>query len=101
VTFTKDLKLVCRHDQCDLHATTDVLLRPQLAYKCSKPFVSEKDPLCCTSDFTLEELKSLCAKMDGRVNGARTPEEYVKGTPSWRTDLFSVECPKIPTIGNL
>ena len=25
VTFTKDKALVCRHSQCDLHQTTDVL----------------------------------------------------------------------------
>jgi glycerophosphoryl diester phosphodiesterase len=31
VTFTKDRQLVCRHDQCDLHASTDILGRPQLA----------------------------------------------------------------------
>ena len=26
VTFTKDTDLVCRHAQCDLHTTTDVVL---------------------------------------------------------------------------
>ena len=97
VTFTKDLHLVCRHAQCDLHTTTDVLLRPDLAPKCSAPFEPGKDPLCCTTDFTLDEIKTLCAKMDGYVPGAQTPEEYVKGTPGWRTNLYSYECPKIPT----
>jgi len=28
VTFTKDRQLVCRHAQCDLHTTTDILARP-------------------------------------------------------------------------
>lgn len=35
VSFTKDLGLVCRHDICDLHTTTDILLRPELAAKVS------------------------------------------------------------------
>lgn len=35
VSFTSDLGLVCRHDICDLHTTTDILLRPQLAAKVS------------------------------------------------------------------
>ena len=37
VTFTNDRQLVCRHDQCDLHTTTNILLTP-LAAKCSQPF---------------------------------------------------------------
>ena len=37
VTFTSDGQLVCRHDQCDLHTTTNILLTP-LASKCSVPF---------------------------------------------------------------
>ena len=28
VAFTKDRQLVCRHAQCDLHTTTDILARP-------------------------------------------------------------------------
>ena len=34
VTFTKDGQLVCRHDQCDLHTTTNILVTP-LAAQCS------------------------------------------------------------------
>ena len=37
VTFTKDLELVCRHSQCDLHTTTDVVTRPDLNSKCTTP----------------------------------------------------------------
>ena len=37
VTFTKDLELVCRHAQNDLHTTTNILLTP-LAAKCTHPF---------------------------------------------------------------
>jgi glycerophosphoryl diester phosphodiesterase len=36
VTFTRDKELVCRHSQCDLHTTTNIL-DTQLAGKCSKP----------------------------------------------------------------
>src|SRR5258708_10315624 len=43
VTFTKDRQLVCRHSQCDLHTTTNILSVPALAAKCSQPF-SPADP---------------------------------------------------------
>jgi glycerophosphoryl diester phosphodiesterase len=93
VTFTKDLELVCRHSQCDLHTTTDVLLTP-LASKCTRAFVGasedgrrKADALCCTSDFLLEEFRTLRGKMDSFDANARTPEEYTGGTKAWRTDL--------------
>ena len=38
VTFTKDKALVCRHSQCDLHTTTNILYIPALANKCTTPF---------------------------------------------------------------
>ena len=36
VTFTKDRQLVCRHSQCDLHTTTNILAIPALAAKCTQ-----------------------------------------------------------------
>ena len=96
VTFTKDQELVCRHSQCDLHTTTNVLAIPELAAKCSAPFApydsltgKAASATCCTSDFTLAEFKSLCGKMDGFNPKARTPEEFLGGTPSFRTDLYA------------
>lgn len=95
VTFTKDKALVCRHAQNDLHATTNILLTP-LASKCSAPFKpydpDKKTPAtaeCKTSDITLAEFKTLRGKMDGFNPMAQTPEEFVAGTPNWRTDLYS------------
>ncbi|USE70210.1 glycerophosphodiester phosphodiesterase [Pseudoalteromonas maricaloris] len=96
VTFTKDKTLVCRHAQCDLHATTDILLQPKLASKCRQPF-TPADPdsgklasaQCCTSDITLAEFKQLRGKMDGVNTQATTVAEFVKGTPNWRTDLYA------------
>src|SRR5437879_7511352 len=38
VTFTKDRQLVCRHSQCDLHTTTNILSVPELAAKCTQGF---------------------------------------------------------------
>ncbi|TNE37874.1 MAG: glycerophosphodiester phosphodiesterase [Alphaproteobacteria bacterium] len=98
VTFTKDRQLVCRHSQCDLQATTDILAHPDLAAKCSEPF-SPADPSlgtkarakCCTSDITLAEFKSLRAKMDGSNPKATTVEEFMKGTPDWRTELYGTD----------
>jgi len=96
VTFTKDRQLVCRHSQCDLHTTTDILARPELAAKCTRPFTpanpaagAKADAMCCTSDLTLAEFKSLRAKMDAGNADATTVEAYMDATPSWRTDLYA------------
>ena len=96
VTFTKDKQLVCRHSQSDLHTTTDVLAHPDLAKKCTVPFVpanpttGEKAKAeCRTSDFTLAEFKMLKGKMDGSNPMATSIDEYMKGTPAWRTDLYA------------
>lgn len=99
VTFTKDKELVCRHSQCDLHTTTNILATP-LAKKCSQGFtpaqfdkegnlVKEASAKCCTSDITLEEFKTLKGKMDAGNKYAKTVEEYMDSTPSWRTDLYT------------
>jgi glycerophosphoryl diester phosphodiesterase len=102
VTFTKDKELVCRHAQNDLHTTTNILLTP-LAAKCTKPFTpfdpSTKTPAsaeCRASDITLAEFKSLRGKMDGFNPKALTAQEFMAGTPAWRTDLYSG-----PTSGTL
>lgn len=100
VTFTKDKELVCRHSQCDLHTTTNIL-DTELANKCSEPFVpAEYDPAtgemispasakCCTSDITLAEFKTLQGKMDASDSKATTVKEYMGGTANWRTDLYA------------
>jgi len=99
VTFTKDKELVCRHSQCDLHTTTNILDSP-LGGKCTRPFtpaqfdaagdlVQEASAQCCTSDITVEEFKSLRGKMDSFNPAATSVAEYLGGTPNWRTDLYS------------
>lgn len=96
VTFTRDRELVCRHSQCDLHTTTNILAIPELAAKCSEPF-TPADPaagtpasaMCCTSDITLAEFKMLQGKMDAFNPRATTVEEYLSGTANWRTDLYA------------
>jgi glycerophosphoryl diester phosphodiesterase len=107
VTFTKDAELVCRHSQCDLHTTTDIVTHPNLNAKCTQPFqpavyddagnlITPATAQCCTSDITLAEFRTLKGKMDASDPGARTPEEYLGGTDDWRTDLYSG-----PTSGTL
>ena len=107
VTFTKDKELVCRHDQCDLHTTTNILAIPELAAKCTQPFtpatldsagnvITPATAQCCTSDITLAEFRQLRGKMDASNPRARTVEEYLGGTPNFRTDLYSG-----PTSGTL
>jgi glycerophosphoryl diester phosphodiesterase len=106
VTFTKDKHLVCRHAQNDLHTTTNILLTP-LAATCVQPFkpaaldddgnvITPASAECRTSEVTLAEFKSLRGKMDAFDPAALTPEQYVAGTPSYRTDLYSG-----PTSGTL
>ncbi|GGX77057.1 glycerophosphoryl diester phosphodiesterase [Litchfieldella qijiaojingensis] len=97
VTFTADQELVCRHSQCDLHATTNIL-ETDLAQKCRVPpefdpnsgeLVNAADIQCCTSDITLAEFQTLEGKMEGANSEARSIEDYLNGTPGWRTDLYA------------
>ena len=93
VTFTNDGHLVCRHAECDLHTTTNILATP-LANKCTTPpDTTSPTPYanvrCCTSDITLNEYKSLCGKMDAGNPNAATLDEYLNSTADWRTDLYS------------
>ncbi len=97
VTFTKDAELVCRHAQCDLHTTTDIVLREDLAAKCQVPPLLGADGellnadkiKCCTSDLTLAEFKTLEGKMDAADDEATTLEGFVGGTADFRTDLYT------------
>jgi glycerophosphoryl diester phosphodiesterase len=95
-TFTNDGALVCRHSECDLHTTTNIVAT-DLASKCTVPpeidasgkLLNGSKIQCCTSDLTLQEYKSLQAKMDASNPGATTPEGYLGGTANWRTDLYT------------
>jgi len=94
VTFTADRELVCRHSQCDLHTTTDILAIPELAAKCTEPFTpatadAEASATCCTSDVTLAEFEQLTGKMDASDPTATTVEDYLGGTAPWRTELYA------------
>ena len=87
VTFTRDQELVCRHSQCDLHTTTNILATP-LAQKCSvPPDMSSNTPFsdvkCCASDLTVTEFKSLEGRFDSVNKKAGTLAEYLslEGTP--------------------
>ncbi|UXN59585.1 glycerophosphodiester phosphodiesterase family protein [Phyllobacterium zundukense] len=93
VTVTKDKQLVCRHSQCDLAETTNIL-STSLATQCAQPFSPAKNgkeasARCCTSDITLAEFKTLKGKMEGKNTKATTVTEFQQGTPDWRTDLYS------------
>ena len=89
VTFTKDGELVCRHDECDLHTSTNIVAT-ELNNKCSVPWSGPgSSPRCCTSDITLAEFKTLTGKMDSKNPSAATAEGYLGGTAGWRTDLYT------------
>ncbi|KAF2719750.1 PLC-like phosphodiesterase [Polychaeton citri CBS 116435] len=105
VSFTSDEELVCRHSNCDLQYTTDILAHPELAAKCSEPF-KPYDPAtgeaasakCCTSDITLSEFKSLCAEMEATTYNALnisadSPDfGRIGTTPDWRTNMYAYSC---------
>lgn len=87
VTFTRDKALVCRHSQCDLHTTTDILAS-DFAGSCRKPFqpavfdqegrlVEAASAECCTSDITLSQFKTLRGKKDSYNPRATTAREYL------------------------
>ncbi|KAF2453015.1 glycerophosphoryl diester phosphodiesterase [Lineolata rhizophorae] len=95
VAFTKDRQLVCRHSQCDLATTTNIVAT-ELGAKCTEPFVpadadagTEATATCCTSDITLDEFLSLCGKMDASDPAAGNATEFLAGTPNYRTDLYA------------
>lgn len=89
VTFTGDRELVCRHSQCDLHTTTDILAIPDLAAKCSEPFQpavfedgrrsAPATAKCCTSDLSLAEFRRLRGKRDSAHPEALTAAQYMFG----------------------
>ena len=103
VSFTSDRELVCRHSNCDLQYTTDILSRPELAAKCSTPFTPANDTApasakCCTSDITLAEFKSLCAEMEATtfnalaINASSPYFGRIGVTPDWRTNMYAYSC---------
>src|SRR2546427_5323841 len=72
-----------RHTRFDCDWSSDV---------CSSDLLSDfysATALCCTSDLTVAEFKSLKGKMDASNPNARTAQEFLGGTPNWRTDLYS------------
>jgi glycerophosphoryl diester phosphodiesterase len=89
VTFTKDGQLVCRHDECDLHTTTNIVDTP-LNASCSVPWSGANSaPRCCASDITLAQFRTLKGKMDASNPAATTAAGYLGGTANWRTDLYT------------
>ena len=76
---------MCRHSQCDLHTTTNILLT-DLADRCSVPFTpanlvsgAPATARCCTSDISQAEFRTLCGRQDVVNPAALTPEQYLHG----------------------
>ncbi|KAJ9452731.1 hypothetical protein DIPPA_21908 [Diplonema papillatum] len=94
VTFTKDRELVCRHAECDLHTTTNIL-ETALASTCEVPFTpasggqANATARCCASALTLAQFRTLKGKMDAFDVTATTVTEYVQGTVAGRTDAHT------------
>jgi glycerophosphoryl diester phosphodiesterase len=96
---------VCRHSNCDLHYTTNILSKPALAAKCTEPFTpankangTAASAKCCTSDITLSEFKSLCAEMEATtfdavaINASSPYFGRIGTTPDWRTNMYANSC---------
>ncbi|KAJ3240412.1 Glycerophosphodiester phosphodiesterase GDPDL3 [Chytriomyces hyalinus] len=104
-SVTKEMDLICRHSVCDLHYTTDILMRPDLAAKCSSPFTpatstTRASANCCTFDFTINEMKQLCATMESDLNPRATRvQEYGLGKPAFQSiGVGKGECVKMVTM---
>ena len=83
--------IACRHDECDLHTTTNIVATA-LNNQCTVPWIAPGQvpaPKCCTSNLTLSQFKSLRGKMDASNPNGLTAADYLGGTPSWRTDLYT------------
>ncbi len=90
VAVTKDGVLVCRHAQCDLHQTTNIL-STSLASTCRTPFAPANAELgtkaavqCCADDISVAEFKSLCGRMESKNPTATSIHEYQNSVPAWR-----------------
>ena len=84
VTFTKDGELVCRHDECDLATTTDIV-STGLNKSCSVPYSGKgNSPRCCASDLTLAEFRTLKGKMESANPEAADAAGFLGGVPTWR-----------------
>ena len=84
VTFTKDGELVCRHDECDLATTTDIVTTG-LNKSCSVPYAGKgSGPRCCASDLTLAEFRTLKGKMESADPEAADAAGFLGGVPAWR-----------------
>eukprot|EP00984_Skeletonema_dohrnii_P013081 scaffold5388_cov151-Skeletonema_dohrnii-CCMP3373.AAC.1 len=105
INLTKDKQLICRHEMCDLHLTTNVLMTP-LASKCTKQFRPAIGNLpatakCCTTDFTLSEIQTqMCGRMSSSNKHAKTPQQYISHTKSFQTELYAHDCPHIQSHKN-
>ena len=90
-TFSKDGHLVCREQVCDLHYTTDILLKDStLAAKCTSPFAAGNGAKCCTTDFTKDELATLCSTMNMATQASATTaaEFLMLSNDGWRTTIY-------------
>jgi len=88
VSFTRDKNLVCRHAQCDLHTTTNILATP-LASQCSEPFqpatldangrvLTPATARCCTSDLDVAQFKALLGRHDAVNTAATSVATYLR-----------------------
>jgi len=95
VTFTQDLALVCRHSQCDLHRTTNIL-QTDLAKQCRQEFrpATDESPAsaqCCTSEITLAQFRTLCARHDHVDSTATTVDAFLQ-SPVTQVEVDNVGC---------
>mmetsp|Transcript_58843 Transcript_58843/g.140517 ORF Transcript_58843/g.140517 Transcript_58843/m.140517 type:complete len:417 (+) Transcript_58843:122-1372(+) len=92
--LTNDRQFVCRHGVCDLHYTTDILSRPDLAAKCTAPFsprggATPAAAVCCSTDFSLEEFKQLCATMEMEMNTNATSLATFLKVPAGHSEVYA------------
>ena len=78
-------QLVCRHSQCDLHTTTNILAVPELAAKCRQPFTPRRSAARHSGvGHVLHERHHALAefkRLEGRMDASRSRRDHGVGLP--------------------
>lgn len=93
VVFTKDHELICRHAQDDLAQTTNILETP-LRSRCTGA-EGQGARVCSAADITLQEFKTLKARMLGSLGKITRLSDFLEQDGRWDTYRASVDGGKV------
>ena len=90
VTFTKDGQLVCRHDECDLHTTTNIVehRRSTRVARCRGPARARARAAAPATSRSRSSRRSR-ARWTRRIPPRPRPRAISAAPRAWRTDLYT------------